>query len=161
MEHNCVTFNVGPSRDEDGTYICELSDSDHKIHPEALVRQNGFTYKPTENACSNNPCSPHLSCQNGFTDKGYRCISNTQKPQEIPSSTPTQPKSSTRPNVFPTSTPNQPKSSPPKSGYLLYWNFNLLELCYDADSVCKNIWGGRPPRAELLDGAKGLRIRDA
>ena len=48
MEHNCVTFNVGPSRDEDGTYICELSDSDHKIHPEALVRQNGFTYKPTE-----------------------------------------------------------------------------------------------------------------
>lgn len=46
-------------------------------------------------------------------------------------------------------------------GYLLYWNFNLLELCYDADSVCKNIWGGRPPRAELLDGAKGLRIRDA
>ncbi|KAL9970391.1 hypothetical protein ACROYT_G022756 [Oculina patagonica] len=86
VEHNCVSYNLGPL-DEDETYICELSDSDHQMHPEALVRQYGFTYRPTENACSRNPCSPDLLCQNGFTDKGYRCIINTHKPKVVMSST--------------------------------------------------------------------------
>ncbi|XP_078374426.1 uncharacterized protein LOC144657969 [Oculina patagonica] len=97
IEHNCVSFNVGASH-VDGGYICELSDSDHEMHPEALVRRNGFTYRPTENACLKSPCHPDLLCQNGFTDKGYRCISNTQKPQESPSSTPSQPESTPLPN---------------------------------------------------------------
>jgi len=44
VEHGCVSYNVGPSH-EDGVYICELSDSDHEMHPEALARQNGFTYR--------------------------------------------------------------------------------------------------------------------
>ena len=46
-ENNCVSYNLG-SWDEDGAYRCELSYSDHDTHPEALVRQNGVTYKPTE-----------------------------------------------------------------------------------------------------------------
>ena len=47
VEHNCMSYNIGPL-DEDETHICELSDSDHQIHTEALVRKNGFTYTPTE-----------------------------------------------------------------------------------------------------------------
>ena len=46
-EHSCMSYNLG-SWDEDGAYRCELSDSDHVTHPEALVRQNGVTYRPTE-----------------------------------------------------------------------------------------------------------------
>ena len=47
VEHDCVSYNIGPS-DEDDVKICELSDSDHKIHPEALGRRNGFTYRTTK-----------------------------------------------------------------------------------------------------------------
>jgi len=42
-----VSYNIGPS-EEDGSYVCELSDSDHKMHPEALTSRNGFTYRSTE-----------------------------------------------------------------------------------------------------------------
>ena len=47
VEDNCVSFNVGSSH-EGGACICELSDSDHEMHPEALVRRNGFTYHTYE-----------------------------------------------------------------------------------------------------------------
>ncbi|XP_078374692.1 uncharacterized protein LOC144658196 isoform X2 [Oculina patagonica] len=116
IEHNCVSFNVG-SLDEDDAYICELSDSDHEMHPKALVRRHGFTYQPTENACLKSPCHPDLLCQNGFTDKGYRCIRNPQNPQELASSTPSQPESTAPPNEFPSSTLSPPKSSAPTNEF--------------------------------------------
>ena len=47
LEHGCVSYNIEPSH-EDDINICELSDSDHEIHPEALDRRNGFTYRTTE-----------------------------------------------------------------------------------------------------------------
>jgi len=47
VEHGCVSYNFEPS-DEDGIYICELSQSDHKMHPRALARRNGSTYRATE-----------------------------------------------------------------------------------------------------------------
>ena len=47
IEHNCMSFNTGISR-KDNAYICELSDSDHEMHPGALVRRDGFTYKAME-----------------------------------------------------------------------------------------------------------------
>lgn len=47
VEHGCVSYNIGPSH-EDGSYVCELSDSDHEMHPEALARRNGFSYRTTE-----------------------------------------------------------------------------------------------------------------
>ena len=46
-EHGCVSYNTAPSH-EDGSYVCELSDSDHEMHPEALERRNGFSYRTTE-----------------------------------------------------------------------------------------------------------------
>ncbi|KAL9970388.1 hypothetical protein ACROYT_G022753 [Oculina patagonica] len=112
VEHDCLSYNLGPL-DEAESQICELSDSDHQMHPEALVRQYGFTYNPTENACSKNPCSPDLICQNGFTDKSYRCIINTNKPKvsTIPSLSP--PTRSATKNVLPTSSTNHIKSPIP------------------------------------------------
>lgn len=46
-ERGCVSYNIGPSH-EDDSYVCELSDSDDKIHPEALACRNGFTYRAAE-----------------------------------------------------------------------------------------------------------------
>jgi len=46
-EHSCMSYNIGPTH-EDGSYVCELSNSDHKMHPEALGHRNGFTYRATE-----------------------------------------------------------------------------------------------------------------
>ena len=47
-EHGCMSYNFGPKSQEDGIFICELSDSDHKMNPEALASRNGFTYRTTE-----------------------------------------------------------------------------------------------------------------
>ena len=46
LEVNCVSLNLGPL--QDGKHVCELSDSDHHIHPEDLVRRVGFAYKGTK-----------------------------------------------------------------------------------------------------------------
>ncbi|XP_067045044.1 uncharacterized protein [Acropora muricata] len=57
-----------------GKFLCELSDSDHKLHPEDLKFRPDFTYTATENFCVNHRCSWHGRCQTGFTKKGYRCV---------------------------------------------------------------------------------------
>lgn len=46
MEGTCVSFNIGlPTND---TVICQLSDSDHTLHPSDLKLQAGFTYRGAE-----------------------------------------------------------------------------------------------------------------
>lgn len=46
MEGTCVSFNIGqPTND---TVICQLSDSDHTLHPRDLKLQAGFTYRGAE-----------------------------------------------------------------------------------------------------------------
>ncbi|XP_022785407.1 uncharacterized protein LOC111325781 [Stylophora pistillata] len=107
QEHNCLSLNIGPS-EENGAYLCELSDSDHEMHPEALKPIDGFNYHSTENACAKNPCPLHHSCQNGFTYKGYRCealansapneLETSTTPAEFSSSALTPPTISTRPS---------------------------------------------------------------
>ncbi|XP_078352337.1 protein lin-12-like [Oculina patagonica] len=71
MESRCMSINIGPPI-KDGA-VCELSDSDHSLHPEDLKPRAGFTYTGTENACSSNPCFHDGTCLNGFTDKRYQC----------------------------------------------------------------------------------------
>ncbi|KAK2572065.1 hypothetical protein P5673_003500 [Acropora cervicornis] len=60
-----------------GKFLCELSDSDHKLHPADLKFQQEFTYTATENFCVTHSCSPHGRCQTGFTNKGYHCVCST------------------------------------------------------------------------------------
>ncbi|KAL9970866.1 hypothetical protein ACROYT_G023318 [Oculina patagonica] len=70
-EDNCMSVNLGPL--EGGKHVCELSSSDHDLHPEDLKHQEEFIYRPVLNHCSSSPCPPTHRCQTGFTDKGYRC----------------------------------------------------------------------------------------
>lgn len=46
MEGTCVSFNIGPPTND--TVICQLSDSDHTLHPSDLKLQAGFTYRGAE-----------------------------------------------------------------------------------------------------------------
>ena len=46
LEDDCMSINFGPGTD--GKYYCELSDSDHILHPEDLQNREGFIYRPVE-----------------------------------------------------------------------------------------------------------------
>ena len=46
MENRCVSINIGPPIND--RVVCELSDSDHSLHPEDLKARAGFTYTGTE-----------------------------------------------------------------------------------------------------------------
>ena len=46
IDDECMSLNVGPGKS--GAYLCELSDSDHDLHPEDLKPRDGFIYKPTK-----------------------------------------------------------------------------------------------------------------
>ncbi|XP_078351748.1 uncharacterized protein LOC144636411 [Oculina patagonica] len=75
LESECVSFNIGqPINDQ---VMCQLSDSDHTLHPEDLKPREGFTYRGTENSCSSNPCFNNATCLNGFTYRKYRCVCQT------------------------------------------------------------------------------------
>ena len=59
VESNCVSFNVVSSL-VDGTLMCELSNSDHEIHPEALLNQFGSIYQSFEVSLSKRHCQLSL-----------------------------------------------------------------------------------------------------
>ena len=46
MDNDCMSTNVGTLGR--GKYLCELSDSDHELHPEDLKIRQGFTYRATK-----------------------------------------------------------------------------------------------------------------
>ena len=46
MDNDCMSTNVGTLGR--GKYLCELSDSDHELHPEDLKIRQGFTYTATK-----------------------------------------------------------------------------------------------------------------
>ena len=43
-DDNCMSMNIGLL--EDGKHVCELSSSDHDIHPKDLKDQIDFIYRP-------------------------------------------------------------------------------------------------------------------
>ena len=46
IESKCLSFNIGPPIKDN--VLCQLSDSDHTLHPEDLKPREGFTYRGTE-----------------------------------------------------------------------------------------------------------------
>ena len=46
FDADCMSTNTGIL--DNGKFLCELSDSDHKLHPEDLKFREGFTYTATE-----------------------------------------------------------------------------------------------------------------
>ncbi|CAH3038602.1 unnamed protein product, partial [Porites lobata] len=73
---DCMSVNLAPL--QDGNYLCELSNSDHDIHPEDFKQMNRALFKPVKNLCSSNSCPQGHRCQTGFTDKGYRCVTTNK-----------------------------------------------------------------------------------
>ena len=43
-DDDCMSVSLGPL--QNNKHSCELSNSDHDIHPEDLQDRRGFTYKP-------------------------------------------------------------------------------------------------------------------
>ena len=43
-DDDCMSVNLGPL--EGSKYLCELSSSDHNLHPKDLKYKKGFVYKP-------------------------------------------------------------------------------------------------------------------
>ena len=46
MESECVSVNIGPPIDD--KVVCELSNSDHCLHPEDLKPRHGWTFRGAE-----------------------------------------------------------------------------------------------------------------
>ncbi|XP_068684959.1 protein kinase C-binding protein NELL2-like [Montipora foliosa] len=72
MENKCVSVNIGSGKSS-SSVICELSDSDHCLHPEDLKPRQGWTYRSAKNPCCYNPCLNNGKCLLGYTDKKYVC----------------------------------------------------------------------------------------
>ena len=47
LESTCMSYNI-VSSSKDGRLTCELSNSDHSMHPEDLKRRFGSIYQPFE-----------------------------------------------------------------------------------------------------------------
>ncbi|CAH3157139.1 unnamed protein product, partial [Pocillopora meandrina] len=71
LNHDCVSYNFGPSEDNDDTYVCELNNStdNKRLKPKAM-----YVYSETKVSCRSNPCLNNGKCQYGFTAKTFRCL---------------------------------------------------------------------------------------
>lgn len=71
LNHDCVSYNFGPTEDNADTYVCELSNStdNKRLKPKAM-----YVYSETEDSCRSNPCLNNGKCQYGFTVKTFRCL---------------------------------------------------------------------------------------
>ncbi|XP_031557585.1 neurogenic locus notch homolog protein 4-like, partial [Actinia tenebrosa] len=67
----CVSYNYK----KDST-ACDLNDSDHIQHPQDFVKQSGYVYVGTENACQNSPCHKNSACRTNIRDetKPHWCV---------------------------------------------------------------------------------------
>ncbi|XP_068734798.1 uncharacterized protein [Montipora capricornis] len=72
MENKCVSVNIGSGKSP-SSVICELSDSDHCLHPEDLKPRQGWTCRGAKNPCCYNPCLNNGKCLLGYTEKNYAC----------------------------------------------------------------------------------------
>ncbi|XP_015772540.1 PREDICTED: EGF-like repeat and discoidin I-like domain-containing protein 3 isoform X4 [Acropora digitifera] len=76
LEPDCVAYNYGNK--SEGNLQCELCNKSHLQVPSNHVMVTpGFIFRPVaENPCITNPCPHSFTCQVGFRDQGYRCVSH-------------------------------------------------------------------------------------
>ncbi|CAH3135143.1 unnamed protein product, partial [Pocillopora meandrina] len=137
QEHNCVSLNIGPSGNN-GAYLCELSDSDHEMHSEALKPRDGFTYHSTE-----------VIIPRSFFP-------------ELPNSTPNEPKTSTNPIESSSSLETLPKTISTKptgntiKNYFAYPTFSKLlsdnKILLDLYDECRTIIFQTPIHNKVIEG---------
>ncbi|XP_068691884.1 uncharacterized protein [Montipora foliosa] len=66
LDEDCLSYNVGHS-------VCQISDSDHKQHPDDLKASDGFIYVGTQNECYGNLCFKHGKCAIKARDNTHYC----------------------------------------------------------------------------------------
>ncbi|XP_074607314.1 uncharacterized protein LOC141860179 [Acropora palmata] len=72
---NCVSINFNVIRVSKGLHECELNNATHRSYGNELLNRDGYIYKGADSACDRAVCENGGTCQSGFTDKGYRCVS--------------------------------------------------------------------------------------
>ncbi|KAL9973367.1 hypothetical protein ACROYT_G019818 [Oculina patagonica] len=70
-EHQCLSYNLGPYQAYGHT--CELSNSDHILHPDDLIPTTGYIYRGSENRCSSSPCPNNATCLS-LTPETFQCL---------------------------------------------------------------------------------------
>ncbi|XP_031550252.1 fibropellin-3-like [Actinia tenebrosa] len=73
LDDRCISYSFGTSASGE-KYMCELSDSDHFMHPEDLVRRPGVIYRSAQNTC---PCRGRQTCRYDFIQKTAKCVCPT------------------------------------------------------------------------------------
>ncbi|XP_031559901.1 uncharacterized protein LOC116296085 [Actinia tenebrosa] len=69
LDDRCISYNYYRSAGEE-KYMCELSDSDHFMHPGDLVDRPGVIYRSAQNTCD---CPKNSKCRYNFVDNTHRC----------------------------------------------------------------------------------------
>ncbi|XP_015768212.1 PREDICTED: lactadherin-like isoform X3 [Acropora digitifera] len=75
LEPDCVAYNYG--KNNEGNLQCELCNKSHlQVPSNDVMLTPGFIFRSVaKNPCITNPCPYNLTCQMGFRDQGYRCVS--------------------------------------------------------------------------------------
>ncbi|XP_031559900.1 neurogenic locus notch homolog protein 2-like [Actinia tenebrosa] len=69
LDDRCISYSFGTSASGE-KHMCELSDSDHFMHPEDLVHRPGVIYRSAQNTCD---CPKNSTCRYNFADNTHRC----------------------------------------------------------------------------------------
>ncbi|XP_031559899.1 neurogenic locus Notch protein-like isoform X3 [Actinia tenebrosa] len=69
LDDRCISYSFGTSASGE-KYMCELSDSDHFMHPGDLVERPGAIYRSAQNTCN---CPKDSTCRYNFADNTHRC----------------------------------------------------------------------------------------
>ncbi|XP_031554597.1 neurogenic locus notch homolog protein 2-like isoform X2 [Actinia tenebrosa] len=69
LDSRCISYNFGSGADGQG-YVCELSHSDHIMHPDDLVNRTNTIYVRAQNSCN---CSQNMICRFDFVDNTHQC----------------------------------------------------------------------------------------
>ncbi|XP_067050762.1 discoidin, CUB and LCCL domain-containing protein 2-like [Acropora muricata] len=75
LEPDCVAYNYG--KNNEGNLKCEICNKNHlQVPSNHVMATSGFIFRPVaKNPCLTNPCPYNFTCQVGFRDQGYRCVS--------------------------------------------------------------------------------------
>ncbi|XP_031570608.1 neurogenic locus Notch protein-like, partial [Actinia tenebrosa] len=69
IDDRCIAYSFGKDKDNQ-KQMCELSESDHVMHPDDLVDREDTIYRRAENNCN---CQNYQVCRVNFVDDTHRC----------------------------------------------------------------------------------------
>ncbi|CAH3185154.1 unnamed protein product [Porites evermanni] len=75
-DERCLSYNFGNTRNESGTFVCELSDSDRFFGFGNFTEDNNFTYRGLQSICESNnhlPCGNKGICIPDYFRSSFEC----------------------------------------------------------------------------------------